>query len=263
MNKIAFYGLLFLGILVASCVPTKDLIYLQDKDSSTNKPVISEVNKKPYRIQANDVLIVNIKTIDPTLSEMFTPTNSNTQRVQSEQALYFEGFSVNDHGNIRIPVLGEVNVLGYTLDEVRLNIEQKLLDEYFKKEANLFVSVRLAGLRYTINGEVASPGSKVLYVERVSILDAVANAGDITVTGDRKNVVIVRQYPHGIEMHTVDLTSRDVLSSPYFYLQPNDYILVNPLKEKSWGTGTTGLQSLATIISVLSLVTTLIILIQR
>ena len=91
-------------------------------------------------------------------------------------------------------------------------------------------------------------------------MDAIANSGDITITGDRKNVLIVRQYPHGVEMHSINLLDKSALESPYYYIQPNDFILINPLKQKSWGTGTTGIQTLGTIISALSLVTTIIVL---
>jgi polysaccharide export outer membrane protein len=177
--------------------------------------------------------------------------------------LYFNGFRVDDHGNIRIPILGEMNVLGYTLDEVRLKIEKQLLEEYFNKEANLFVNVKLSGFRYTINGEVSSTGTKTLFQDNVNILEAVANAGDITMVGNRKEVTIMRKTPTGVEMHDLDLTDRNVINSPYYYLQPNDYIYVKPLKQKSWGTGKTGIESLGTIITLLSLVTTTYLLLKN
>jgi polysaccharide export outer membrane protein len=234
-------------------VPTKDLIYLQSTSESNVSHAVNEVVSKPYRIQTHDVLSVKIKAIDEKLVAMFANSTSSGPAAQSEQGAYFEGYSVDDHGAIRIPVLGEIAVLGYTTDEIRIKIEQLLLKEYFNKEANVFVSVKLAGFRYTINGEIGSTGSKVLYRDKVSILEAVANAGDINLIGDRKHVVIMRQMPQGTEMHTIDLTDVSVMQSPYFYLQPNDYIYVKPLKQKSWGTGTTGLQSFTTIISGLTL----------
>jgi polysaccharide export outer membrane protein len=249
--------------LISSCVPTKDLIYLQDKGNTKDTTSINEILKKPYRVQVNDLLFINIKTIDPQLTALFQQTEVNVQQNQNEQNIFFQGFNVDNHGFIRIPVLGELNVMGLTVDEIRSKIENKLLEEYFNKEVNLFVSVKIAGIRYTINGEVLVPGTKILYTERATILDAVANAGDITITGDRKNVMVIRQFPSGVEMHTIDLTDKNVINSPYFYLLPNDYILVNPLKQKSWGTGTTGLQSLTTVLSVLTLVATLLVLTQR
>ncbi len=249
--------------ILSSCVPTKDLIYLQDKGNTKDNTSINEILKKPYRIQVNDLLYINIKTIDPQLTALFQQSEVNVQQNQNEQNIFFQGFNVDNHGVIRIPVLGELNVMGLTVEEIRLKIETKLLEEYFNKEVNLFVNVKIAGIRYTINGEVLSPGTKILYTERATILDAVANAGDITITGDRKNVMIIRQFPTGVEMHTIDLTDRSVIDSPFFHLMPNDYILINPLKQKSWGTGTTGIQSLTTIISVLTLVTTILVLTQR
>jgi polysaccharide export outer membrane protein len=170
---------------------------------------------------------------------------------------------VNDHGNIRVPVLGEIEVLGKTLDEVRQAVESKLLSDYFNKEATIFVSVKLAGFHYAINGEVNAPGSKVLMQEKVNIMEAIANAGDITITGDRKSVAVIRQYPQGAEIHTIDLTDRNAMKSAYYYLQPNDYIYVKPLPQKSWGTGTTGVQTFTTLISVMAFVTTTILLINR
>jgi polysaccharide export outer membrane protein len=259
MNKILVVLAVFNVLLMTSCVPTKDLKYLQNYTSQNDTLVMSELVKKPYRIQSNDILVIKIKTIDETLTELFRVSEGN-QNMINEQILFFNGFNVDDHGNIRIPVLGEVNVLGKTTEEIRLVIEKRLLDEYFNTEADLYVTVKLAGIRYTINGEIRSPGTNIIYNERATIMDAISNSGDITMTGDRKNVLIIRQFPHGVEMHTINLLDRKALESPYYYMQPNDFILINPLKQKSWGTGTTGIQTLTTIISALSLVTSIIVL---
>jgi polysaccharide export outer membrane protein len=104
-----------------------------------------------------------------------------------------------------------------------------------------------------MNGEIGSPGTKTLFQDHVNILEAVANAGDITITGNRKAVTIIRQLSSGTEMHDIDLTDINVMKSPYFYLQPNDYIYIKPLKQKSWGTGKTGIESIGTIVTLLSL----------
>ncbi len=261
MNKLSIYFLLF-AILLSSCVPTKDLIYLQNKNNSDTSSNVNLVNIKPYRMQTNDVLSISIKTLDPKLSQIFAISNGGVAQ-NSEQGLYYDGFTIDDHGNIRIPVLGEMNVLGFTADEIRLKIEEKLLKEYFNKESNLFVNVKLAGFRYTINGEVGATGTKTLYQEKVNLLEAIANSGDITITGNRKDVQIIRQFPQGTEIHSIDLTDINATKSPYYYLQPNDYIYVKPLKQKTWGTGKTGIESLTTIITVLSLITTTFLLLKK
>jgi len=147
---------------------------------------VNPITSKPYRLQINDVISISIKANDPKLAQIFTSGNQLTETVKNDVSLYFDGFTVNDHGNIRMPVLEEINVVGFTLDEIRLQIEKRLLEEYFNKEARIFVTVKLAGLRYTVNGEITSPGTKLLYQEKLTIMEAIANAGDITITGDRK-----------------------------------------------------------------------------
>ena len=263
MNKNVFYLLLSISVLFTSCISTHDLIYLQNKDGATTENSISAVMSKPYRLQINDVISINIKAIDPKLVAIFSPSNDGGSGGKSEAGLYFDGFTVDDHGNIRIPVLGEMNVIGYTLDEIRVRIEKQLLEEYFNKEANIFVTVKLAGLRYTINGEIGGPGTKTLFQDQVTIMDAIANSGDISITGNRKAVTVMRKTPTGIQMQDLDLTDINVMNSPYFYLQPNDYIYVKPLKQKTWGTGKTGIESLGTIITLLSLATTTFLLLTN
>ncbi len=262
MTKPFIFFLIIVGLFFTSCVPTRDLVYLQNKNNSGEVQAVNPVALKPYRLQTNDIINVTIRAIDPKLVVMFKSTE-NDQLTQNDQTLYFNGYTIDDHGNIRIPVLGEVNVLGSTLEEVRIKIEEKLLTDYFKEEANIYVNVKLAGFRYTINGEVGTPGSKILFQEKVNILEAIANAGDITVTGDRKKVSVIRQFPQGTEMHDIDLTDKTAMQSPYYYLQPNDYIYVKPLPQKAWGTGTTGVQSFTTIISVLTLVVTTFLLLKQ
>ncbi len=222
---------------------------------------VEPVSLKPYRAQVNDVLSIKIKALDQKLVDMFNPAGLGQSN--SADGLYFDGFSVDDHGNVRIPVLGEVSVIGLTLDEIRIKVEKQLLDEYFNKAADIFVTVKLAGMRYTVNGEINSPGTKTLFQDKVTILEAIANSGDITTVGNRKEVMIVRQYPHGTEMHTIDLTKVDALKSPYYYVQPNDFIYIKPLKQKSWGVGVNGLQSFTTILSALTLVITTYLLIKK
>jgi polysaccharide export outer membrane protein len=261
MNFRIFILLFFVGYFFNSCVPSKDIIYLQGKENLENAPV-AQIPFKPYRLQVSDVLSITVSAIDSKLVEIFNQNIVNNPNISNE-LFYYKGYSIDDHGNIRLPILGEVNVLALTTDQVRQKIETLLLKDHFNKEAGIFVSVKLAGFRYTINGEVNVPGTKILNQDKVSVLEAVANAGDITVVGNRKEVMIIRQYPQGVQTFSIDLTNYNALQSPYFYLQPNDFVYVKPLKQKTWGTGTTGIQSLSTILTILSLVTTTFLLLQK
>ncbi len=259
MKKIFFLACLY--FFCTSCISIKDLTYLNPDGNNKEESIkISTEVAKPYRVQSGDILSISIKALDQKLVDMFSVSQTSGQAMISPQSLFFNGYTINDHGNIRIPVLGEVNVLGYTIDEVRQKIEKQLLDEYFKKEANIFVNVKLAGIRYTINGEIGSPGTNVLFQDKVTIMEAIANSGDIPITGNRKEVQIIRKFAHGFETYTIDLTSEKAMSLPQYYIQPNDYIIVKPLKQKTWGTGVTGVQSVATIMSAISLITTLLVL---
>lgn len=260
----ATFLLLFLLIAVcfSSCVSTKQLTYLQE-DAQIDTLVTIRKKQEPYRLQINDLLSIRVKALDPQFVDIFNPVGDANPNATGEQRLYYDGFVVDSHGNIRVPVLGEINVLGYTVEEVREEIEKRLLKDYFKEEANLFVTVKIAGIRYVINGEINGPGSNIIYRDQVTIMEAIANSGDIPITGDKSDVIIIRQYPLGQKVHHIDLTSIDAMNSPYYYIQPNDLILINPLPQKSIGTGTTGIQSLTTILTIVTALTTTILLFIR
>jgi polysaccharide export outer membrane protein len=253
-----------LGVVLffSSCVPTKRLKYLQESEAAVDSIISVERIRKPYRIQVNDLLSIRVKALDQELVGMFNPVGQENPNATGEESMYYDGFTVDEHGNIRVPTLGEVNVLGYTVEEVREKIEKALLERYFKEEANIFVTVKLAGIRYTTIGEIGS-GSQVIYKEQVNIMEAIANAGDITEFGDRTDVVIVRQYPGGEKRHHIDLTTIDAMRSPYYYIQPNDLIIVNPLPQKTIGLGTTGLEVFRTVTSVMALVVSSILIFTR
>lgn len=242
-----------------SCVPNKDLIYLQGKPVA--KKDVYKLNNIPYKLQVGDVLAIDIKAKDERSVALFNKTPINNS-IGNENTNLQTGYSIDRHGNIRIPYIGELNVLGYTTKEVRLKLEKSLL-QYLKNEDDLFVTVTLAGIKFTIFGEVTNPGTKVINQNNVTIIEAIANSGDITVTGNRKKVEIIRTSASGTKKMMIDLTDIKALDSDAYYIQPNDMIYVIPLKQKAWGTGTTGLQSLTTFVSIFTLVTSTILLIRN
>ncbi len=267
MKYIRILTLLLLALQMGSCIGTKKLTYLQQPENQEILDSLVSVKRiqKPYRVQINDLLDINVKALDQAVVQMFDrstgESSSSVQEMGAEQ-MYFNGYLVDAHGNIRVPTLGEINVLGYTTEEIRKKIEGLLLKDYFKEEANLFITVKLAGVRYTTVGEIGS-GTQILYDNEVTIMEAIANAGDIPVTGDKKDVMILRQYPEGQKVHHIDLTSIDAVNSPYYYIQPNDLIIVKPLPQKSYGFGVSGLQTFSAIASVVTLFTSLLILTTR
>ena len=159
-----------------------------------------------------------------------------------------------------MPVIGRFNVAGKNVDEIKLLVQAEL-NNYFQ-ENTVFVTVQLAGVRYSVVGDVTRPGKYVIYQNQVNIFEALAQAGDITLVGDRKKIQIVRQLEEGVITIDLDLTDSRVLSDPYFFIQPNDIINVKPLKVKSLGIGTTGFQTIASVLAVLASTATLIIAIE-
>lgn len=272
MTKNIFLLLLcmFAGALTTSCITQKDLIYLQNHNPTDSSSVIVKpMNSDAYKLQVNDQIKINFKSVNDNrlvkeFIDQFSTTDTQNINNFSEGYLYFNAYKVDLHGNIRIPTLGNINVLGFTIDEVRQLIEDKLYNEYFNKDTTeIFVNVQLSGIRYTINGEVGSTGTKIIYNEKATILDAIANSGDITLVGNRKDVVVMRQYPHGTEIHTINLLDVSAMNSPYYILKPNDYIYVKPLKQKTLGFGTNTLQTVTTAVSALSLIITTYLLVKN
>ena len=253
---------------LSSCVPSKDLIYLQGEP--IQKREIKRINDIPYKLQVDDILNIDIKSTDIKSSDedmvsiFKKQSNNNNSGGNSNQnfgsgASYLSGYSIDSYGNIRMPTLGEINVLGYTTVEVRKKIENEL-NKYLKNKEDIFVSVKLSGIKYTIIGEITSPGPKVIFQNKVSVIDAIANSGDITIVGNRKKVEIIRNSISGTEKFTIDLTDINAFNSDVFYIKPNDIINIIPLKQKTWGTGTTGLQTFTTVISVFTLLYSTVIL---
>jgi len=244
------YTLLLSVVLFTSCISSKQYTYMQNSEKALNEMLLTK-QVAPYKVQIGDALSIRVKALDQALVGMFNPIASeNNVTATSADKLYFDGFIVDAHGEVNMPTLGKVNVLNLTVEEIKAKIESELLEKYFKKEANVFVTVKLGGIKFTTMGEIGKKGTQTILQERVNIFEAIANAGDIPILGNKKDVLIIRPYPGGQKIHHIDLTSVDVFQSPYYYIQPNDIIYVKALPQKSWGTGETGLKTFTTFLSV-------------
>lgn len=250
MRKIPLF-LVFI-FLFSSCVPTKDLIYLNGTPKENKE--IHKINTNPYKLQVGDNISIDVTSDNVNLVAVFLKSSGLLSENTSSPVIY----SIDINGNIRMPILGEINVLGYTTKEVRAKIEEKFAN-YFMKEDSYFVSVKLDGIKYTIMGEINSPGPKVVYQNQLSILDAITFSGDIPITGDKKNVEVIRLSPNGNKKVTIDLTSINALNSEFFFIQNNDYINIKALRQKSL---TEGLGSITGIVSLISLLTTSILILR-
>ena len=253
MKRLILFICTVISVFFSSCITNKDVVYFQDKGTILSDSLLLKETSKPYRVQVNDILSIKVKALDNELTAIFNPVETAGGSSAGGSQLYFNGFTVDLHGNIKFPILGDISVLGFTIDEIEVKVKSELLKQYFKDTAELFVTVKLAGLRYTTIGEVGT-GVHTLYQDRVNIIEALANAGDIKTTGDRTDVMVIRQYPQGQKIHHIDLTDLAAMQSPYYYIQPNDMILVKPLKRKAIGAGETFTQTLTTVASIFAII---------
>lgn len=250
-----YIACLLIIMSLSSCLSLKKTTYFQGEPSE--KSEMYKFNNEPYKLQVNDVLSVEIVSEAPELVSLF-----GTSAETTSGDLYFNGYTVNRHGNIRIPYINEINVLGYTEKEVREKIEIEL-KKFIKNPETIFVKVKLSGIQFLVNGEVNSPGTINLMQNQVSILDAIASAGEIADFGNRQEVQIYRKSLNGVERFTVDLTDVSIFDSEHYYIKPNDIIYVPPLQRKNWGLGTTGLSTFTTIASIFAVLTSTILLIDN
>jgi len=261
--------LFFIVLLVAtSCIPNEKIVYLQNKELTPelNNDSLISLQRIDYRLQPNDILLINFYSSDEAVEKYYPvfarPDNILGQGQQNgggnqQGGLndpYLVGYNVDKDGKIEINSLGRVEASGLTTIQLKYQIEELIRPQI----RDILVSVKLSGIPYTIYGEVNSPGPQLIRQYDLTLLEAIARSGDLTVNADREHVLLMRQYPEGVKIHEIDVTGRSFIGTDKFFLQPDDLIYVPPLKIRELGTGETGLQTFATIISVIS-GTTLII----
>lgn len=222
MQNIRILGcILSFVILFCSCSSTKRVSYFLDVSDTLKNPIVKEHYKfqEPV-IHADDQLAISISTIDAQPGK-----STSGEAGVSTLPVYL----VDRNGNIDLPIVGRIQVAGRTTAEVKEIIYSKAKKYYVEP----LVSVRLAYFNITVLGDVRSPGTIVAQNEKVSILDAIGLAGDITITGRRDNIMLIREVEGKKIFVRLDANSSELIQSPYFYLQPGDIIIVEPVKAKS------------------------------
>jgi polysaccharide export outer membrane protein len=260
--------IVLVAVVAFSCVSNEKIIYLQNLEG--NEPIpegeLISYEIPEYRLQYNDIIDVNVKTIDQLIENGFNGGSSNSGGQQMQMAggggdvYYMTGYSVDDKGNIRLPIVGEVQVKDKTIDEARLEIEKKLRTLVVSE---LYVKVKLGGIRYSALGEFRSPGKFVVLQDRMTIFEAIANAGDLTPVAKRNEILLIRQYPEGTRIHRLNLLDRQLIESPFYFIQPNDQIYAEPMKVREIGAGENAAQSFALVISAISALALILNIITR
>ena len=232
MLKLKFSSIvkiLIVLLVVQSCTPMKKITYLNNNQNSEWD--VSPIPPK-HHLEIGDILMVKVISRNEESNNLFnieTNTNSGNPTLTAAN-LYLNGFTINQEGNIDIPNVGEIFVLNQTLEEAEQTILKKAEDYLI----NPFVVVKLANFQFTILGEVNNSGSFPVYKEGLTIYDAIAMAGGINDYGNLTKIKIIRSKNNKKQIHKIDLTSSDILTSDFFYLRNNDLIYVQPLKFKGF-----------------------------
>lgn len=240
MKKISIASLLVISLFVlAGCTSIKNIPYLQNADV-----VDLTASRMLYdaKIMPKDELTIYVNTTDPDASRSFnlysdgqrsnTQTTSSSGRRSNGQA-YSIGYLVDNNGDINFPVLGRLHVAGMTKSECQDMLASRI-KMYLAATENPVVTVQMSSYHVTVLGEVGHPSVIPVTTEKMNVLEAIANAGDLTIYGHRENVMLIREDSRGQKsVHRINLNDASLMNSPYYYLQQNDIIYVEPQSVKA------------------------------
>jgi len=213
--------------LFTSCISQNKVKLLQEQNAKEATADYANSKNTTYRLQVGDYLYIEVFSVDPKTSKFF---QTDFPDLMNPTYLYLKSYCVDEFGFINFSFMDKLYVKDLTVVEVRDQI-QKSLNEYFKEST---VVVKLVNFEVSVIGEVNTPGSFTVYKDQVNLFQAIGLAGGLKDFGNPKKVKLVRQTQTGSHMILMDLSDSKILESPYFYMQPNDIVYVEPLNAKSW-----------------------------
>lgn len=231
INPVLSYLLLslFLIISLTSCLNSRKVAYFGDVADSAR--IASKAGLVPV-IQKNDILSISVSSLSNEATIIFNTPNLpiNPSASANPNSPQTAGYLVSQEGKIKFPVLGDINAAGLTQKQLETEITELLINR--KLLFDPIVTSRYLNFRVTVLGEVLRPGVVNVPSEQISILEAIGQAGDLTIYGKRENVILIRQEGDEKLVQRLDLNSSSLLSSPYYFLKTNDVIYVEPGREK-------------------------------
>lgn len=244
---------------LSACVSTEKATYFSDVTNSSIQ-IEKEKEIEPI-IQRNDILSIYISSLSPEASAVFNTTNTQaTSTSTTTGSTSAGGYLVNTEGTIQLPILGNVKAEGLTKKQLKLSITNLINEK--KLLIDPVVTIRHLNYEVTVIGEVGKPTVINVPNEKISMLKALGIAGDITIYGKKENVLLIREVEGKRIINRIDLNSKDFLSSPYYYLQPNDVVYVEA-NERKVKDANRNQQLLPTILSALSIVAVVITTLVR
>lgn len=216
--------------MLASCVPQKKILYLQDVPEEDSTTAFVNERNLDYKVQPGDNLYIKINSLEEKSTTYFNQVGGTASGGSGGTNLYLNSYLVNDTGYFHFPSLGYMYVKDLTAEEIQNDLEQRL-SEYLVSPV---VIVRLASFRITLLGEFKSPGKYDVYQNNINIFEAISLGGDLTDFAKRNKVAIIRQTGKGSKVIRIDLNDKRILESDYYYLLPNDIVYAEPIKAKQF-----------------------------
>lgn len=256
-----YLPILLLPILLQSCLSYKDIVNFQDGDDLIDGRLDSIANFARWTIQPEDIIQVTVSSSNMAAAQQFNVIDARQamqlQAMGSSGTLSEPvGYRVDTDGFIDMPVIGRVKAHGKTVEELKREIYQRVETTRYLPDLN--VQVMYLSFRITILGEVNGPGSYIIQSQKMNVLEAIGLAGDVNLFANRDNILVIREK-EGIRSYgRIDLKSKSLFESPYFYLQPNDIIYVEPHRAKILSAPDPASRYVSTIVGIISLATLLI-----
>ncbi|MCI6201110.1 MAG: polysaccharide biosynthesis/export family protein [Paraprevotella sp.] len=244
MKKILWFSLFSVICLVlGSCGSSKNIAYFKNADSLS---YLASKGLFDAKIMPKDLLTITVSTTDPKVSTPFNLSVSNTLTSTGQVGnggVSLQTYLVGNDGYINFPVIGKLKVGGMTKSECEDYI-CKSIKPYLAEEEKPIVTVKMASFKVTVAGEVKSPGVFIIDQEKINVIEALARAGDLTIYGRRENVLLIREDETGQKsLRRINLNDANLINSPYYYLQQNDILYVEPnsvqAKNSAIGSSTT------------------------
>lgn len=220
MKKILIF--FAVAALLSSCYSSKKAIYLQGINEGAR---FNSVDFE-YLLQPGDVLSIVVKSLDELNAQIFNIQSQPNYGNVNGNSLFLSGYTINGEGNIKLPILGDIKMENISVGQAE-QIIQAEVDKYLK---NSTVIVKMVSFKVSVLGDVKNPGYYYFFNAKGNIFEGLSMAGDITPTGNHKQIKLIRQTLSGSEAHLLDLTDPKVIESEFFYLLPNDIIYVEPLR---------------------------------
>ena len=216
--------ILTIALFLASCVPQSKLKYVQD-DTTTQLKEEYLHNRPIKRIKPFDNLYINVMSLDEQTARMFSnqaPTMAGGINID------LLSYAVSESGSIDFPFIGEINLNNLTVIEAKEKVEKEI-SQYL---SNTAITMKIVNSNITVLGEVRNQGEFPYFKEQLNIFQAMGYAGGITDYGDKSKVILIREYNNIVRYHDLDLTDKNIVEHPFYYLQPGDVVLVEPIKTK-------------------------------